>query len=352
MKDPRDYLANYTPPSAGHSLGRLKDDPGDETGSGITVLTHNDFLYAFISTILKHRTGGLSEADESESASDFRDALEELVGAKVHGVSDWSAATTYNTLGTAVMRGGMQFTSIRNSYNTNKPPETNPLFWLKVPKVDTLVERYHEGIIIPATLSPLHTYGGTYYQQTFSLGRHRIGDALTGAFCNAFGIHLDGTTVVGGSTLATAIAAHWAKDIIAPDVAGVRTLKDLRECVIRSMGAAGGNAPTLAEVQAAQNSAHVHDLAHSHDINHTHTINHSHPSSLNRSNSTGAYEEQFPLGSSFVALTDLTYTYSGNSGTGGGTVYGTGNSGSTGGAETRGKSFVAGVPYVVALVAA
>lgn len=337
MKDPRDYLANYTPASGGWSLGRLKDDPGDETGSGITVLTHNDFLYAFMATILSHRSGGLSETDESETASDFRDALEELVGWKIPGVSAWSAATTYGTLGTAVLRHGRQFVNILNSYNTNKDPVLNPTYWYPVPRTDEILDRFHTCRVIPAELSPLHTLGGTYYQQTFSLGRHRFGGA-SGVVFNAYGIHLDGTTVVGGSTLATAVAAHWAKDIFAPEAVGVRTLKDLRECVIRSMGASGGNAATLAEVQAAMMQDHGHAASSVSSVGHNLGISHTSSSDgIDKFFMDGTESTLVRTSSPTISVTTSATVTNPNSG--------------SHGAETRGKSFVAGVPYIVAMVA-
>ncbi len=342
MKDPRDYLTNFTPPSSGYSLGRLKDDPGDETGSGITVLTHNDFLYALLAPILKYK-GAVSETDESETASDMLDALEIMAGLKNTDVNEWSAATTYGTLGTVVFHHGMQFINILNSGNTNKPPFENPTYWFPVPESRMLYRMYAEGIIQPGTLSPLHTLGGTYYQQTFSLGSHRFGGA-SGVVFNAYGIHLDGTTVVGGSTLATAVAAHWAKDIFAPEAVGVRTLKDLRECVIRSMGAAGGNAATLAEVQAAM----MQDHGHASSASASGTLKDSNGYYLSDNNPvTGANNRCYvngglvePIkGDDWQVTVAVTPSVTNP------------NSGSHG-AETRGKSFVAGVPYVVAMVAA
>lgn len=86
MKDIRNYLVNFLVASAGFSLGRLKDDPGDGSGSGVVVATHNDFLYAFYAPIIKY-LGAVSDTDESESASDFTNALERIaqtVGASAH----------------------------------------------------------------------------------------------------------------------------------------------------------------------------------------------------------------------------------------------------------------------------
>lgn len=77
MKDIRSFLANYTAASSGYSLGKLKDNPGDDTGSALTSALFNDLLYAFYAFILKY--GTVSDTDESESASDFVDALEAAI---------------------------------------------------------------------------------------------------------------------------------------------------------------------------------------------------------------------------------------------------------------------------------
>ncbi|HOW83280.1 MAG TPA: hypothetical protein PK573_12020 [Spirochaetota bacterium] len=74
MKDIRSYLLNYTPASSGYSFGKLKDNPGDDTGSAVTEKWANDLMYAFYAFINKY--GTVSDTDESESASDFVDAVE------------------------------------------------------------------------------------------------------------------------------------------------------------------------------------------------------------------------------------------------------------------------------------
>lgn len=86
MKKISSYLINLIAPSAGFSEGRIKDDPGDGSGSGATVQTGNDWLYAIYAPILKYM-GALSDADESESASDMLNALERIaehLGASEH----------------------------------------------------------------------------------------------------------------------------------------------------------------------------------------------------------------------------------------------------------------------------
>lgn len=81
MKDIRSYLTNYDTATTAFSKGKLKDNPGDDTGSGITVKTHNDLYYAVIAVIERWLTGGIRGTDESEAAgtADLADAIEEYV---------------------------------------------------------------------------------------------------------------------------------------------------------------------------------------------------------------------------------------------------------------------------------
>ncbi len=74
MKDIQSYFDNYDEPSSGFSFGKFRDNPGDDTGSALTADLFNDLLYAFYAFINKY--GEVSDTDESESASDFVNALE------------------------------------------------------------------------------------------------------------------------------------------------------------------------------------------------------------------------------------------------------------------------------------
>ncbi len=77
MKDIRTFLTHFKEASEGFSLGKLKNNPGDSTGSGADAQYLNDFLYAFYAFILKY--GLISGTDESELNSDFLDAIENCV---------------------------------------------------------------------------------------------------------------------------------------------------------------------------------------------------------------------------------------------------------------------------------
>jgi hypothetical protein len=320
------HLANITAPSGGFSKGRLKDNPGDGSGTGITVQTHNDFLYAFYALIEKYRTGGMSDADESETASDVIDALEEMVGLKVNTVAEWAVGTTYSTLGTPVMRYGMQFVNILNTANIGKDPVLQPAYWMAVPKADALFDHFSRGRVLRAECAGVHDYNGAKYQQYFSLGVHRVG-GVAGAVFNAWGVHLDGGTVTGGSALDTLLASYFLQTSFAPGTPKV--LKDARETVDRAGGVTGGLAPTIGVRQEDQGHGHYHTV---------YAYGSSPYSGFGFAPSTGASSSQTTGGGGAWAAKDIV-----TDGTNGTPRVGT---------ETRVKAFVTGVPYFVIMVAA
>jgi hypothetical protein len=316
MKRISSYLANYDDPSSGFSEGKLRDNPGDETGSGITVQTHNDFLYGFYAVIKKFLTGGLSDTDESETNSDFTRALEEAMGMRVYGIDDWSSAATYSTLGQKVMRAGIQFVCVNTTSNLNKDPLTQPLYWMAVPNSRELFEAYNAGRVIHGGTHPMHDYNNAAYQQYFSLGQHKIGGA-SGTVFNAYGVHLDGGTVTAGSTLDTILNTWFLQATFAPG--SPKVLKDAKGRLLRAIDATGGQAPTMGEVLEDQMQGHKHSY-------------------------------QGPSGPLIGALGSaygLTPTYSV---TGSPVTDGTNGEPRTG-STTRDKSLTVGVPYMVIMVA-
>lgn len=74
MKSLSSYLTNIIAPSTGYSEGQYKDNPGDDTGTGMTAQAMNDILYALFAVITKY--DAVSNTNETEAASDFLDALE------------------------------------------------------------------------------------------------------------------------------------------------------------------------------------------------------------------------------------------------------------------------------------
>jgi len=255
MKRISSVVTNYDAASTGFSEGKLRDNPGDDTGSSVVAAIDNDAYYGRYAVIKKYLTGGITDTDESETASDFLNGLEEMIGYRQDSVSAWSAAATYSTLDEKVMRAGMQFVCINTTSNLNLDPLTNPLHWMAVPDFRELFNMYNHGSLIYAA-HQLHDYNNAKYRQYFSLGLHKVGGA-SGTSFNAWGVHLDGSAV-GSGALSTIIETWYLKTPFAPGSVGARTLKDARGKVPRGVDATGGQADEIGEVLADQMQGHRH----------------------------------------------------------------------------------------------
>src|SRR5574344_2861014 len=100
-------IANYDSASTGFSDGKLRDNPGDDTGSGVMAAWGNDIWYALRAIVKKwHGAGEVSNTAESENNHDVLDAIEQMVGMDVYGIDAYNPATTYSTLGESVMYAG------------------------------------------------------------------------------------------------------------------------------------------------------------------------------------------------------------------------------------------------------
>lgn len=246
MKKPSSFLTNTTTP-AGRANGQAINDPGGGTGSGVDQEIFNDPAYCSIAVIESHKEGGISDSDETTTASDMRDAIEEMVSKKIDGVSDYASGTTYSAPGTVtdlVMHKGFQFINISNAGNLGNDPLANPLLWFKIPKVDTLMDQHYSGESISGGMSPVADRAGVKYLQNMLFGNYRLGG--NGAdFYDFFRVALDGTTVTGDATLEDDIFKigtadeYWNIDLIAPDVLGTRTLIDMGGHITESMTVGG-----------------------------------------------------------------------------------------------------------------
>lgn len=250
MKNISAYLTNFDAPSAGFSEGKLKDDPGDASGSGITVLTHNDFLYGHVAAIIKY-LGALSGTDESETASDVLDAIETMSGIKNPNTADYDNSTTY-AQDDLVMYLGVQFSSMINS-NLGNNPLDNPDKWLPCFNRDDAVVKWRNGEDIKGGMEAVHDFRDAGYRQNFTWGKYNFG-GNTGRNFDAFGVHLDGTVVTANPTLEAIFDVggpdeYHLLDIIAPDVVGTRTLLDARGRVPRIVDAGGGDTENVGVVQ-------------------------------------------------------------------------------------------------------
>jgi hypothetical protein len=257
MKRPDSFLTNTTAP-AGRALGVAKNNPGDNSGSGMDKEIYNDLAYAALAVIESYKDGGNSDSDETTTASDMRDALEEMGHMRVtdsvtpaNSVEEWDNATTYSAV-TLVTWKGFQFVAYNLTGNLNKDPLTNPDYWHVIPKPDEMLERYHSGRICPAGMSGLADRAGGNYAQNIAYGRYRLG-GNGDDFYDFFRVALDGSVVSGDGTLEAIMGvsggiAHPFLDIFAPDVLGTRTLIDMGGRTTRAQSS-GGKADTVGEVQ-------------------------------------------------------------------------------------------------------
>lgn len=246
MKRPDSFLTNTTT-ITGRSQGQAKDNPGDNSGTGMVSEIYNDPAYSVIAMAESWKEGGLSDSNETTDSSDLRDAIEEMVSKKVSGVSDWVVGTSYSA-GDIVIYKGFQFVSYLASANIGNDPITNPDKWYKIPTPENLLDDFFGGLP-KQDLSPIADRSGTDYQQNIAYGEYRLGGNADD-FYDFFRVHLDGTQVTGDATLEAIFDVGGANeyfniDLIAPDVLGTRTLIDMGGRYIRSQSGAGDVVPTM-----------------------------------------------------------------------------------------------------------
>ncbi len=326
MRNLPSIVANYDSATTGFSDGTLRDNPGDDTGSGVMSAWGNDIWYALRAIVKKyHGAGEVSGAPESENNHDVLDAIEQMIGLSVYGVADYNPATTYGTLGESVMYAGMQFVNINTSSNLGKTPLTQPLYWLPVPDSRDLFVKSVHGLPVWGASHPIHDYNNAAYKQSFGLGMHRIG-GYNGTTFTAVGVHLDGQSIgATGTPLSNIVEAWHLKDIWMPGPEGSRVSKDARGRLLRAIDATGGQADEMAGVLNDRMQGHVHSIG----VAYGGTTD-----SLIRAS---GYESSGgdPTAGTFLCSSPITDT-----------VNGTPRTGST----TRDKSVTGGVPYMVVMV--
>ena len=252
-------VANYDSASTGFSDGKLRDNPGDDTGSGVMSAWGNDIWYALRAIVKKyHGAGDVSGAPESENNYDVLSSIEQMMGLDVYGVNAYNPATTYSTLGESVMYAGMQFVNINASANLGKTPLTEPLYWLPLPDSRDLFVKSVHGLPVWGASHPIHDFNNAAYKQSFGLGTHRIG-GYSGTTFTAVGVHLDGQAIGETGTALSGIVEAWhLKDIWMPGSEGSRSSIDARGRLLRAIDATGGQADLMAGVLDDQMQGHRH----------------------------------------------------------------------------------------------
>lgn len=333
MRNLPSIVSNYDSASTGFSDGTLRDNPGDDTGSGVMSAWGNDIWYALRAIVKRwHGAGNVSGSPESENNHDVLDAIEQMIGLSVFGVADYNPATTYSTLGESVMYAGMQFVNINASSNLGKTPLTEPDYWLPVPDSRELFVKSVHGLPVWGASHPIHDFNDSAYLQSFGLGTHRIG-GYSGTTFNAVGIHLDGQAIGATATALSDIVEAWhLKDVWMPGAEGSRSSVDARGRLLRAIEATGGQADLLAEVLNDQMQGHRHWVE-------TRTTG---APAGNNGKISGA-----PNDAAIATAAESTYNQTGpvilTDGTNG-----TPRTGST----TRDKSVTGGVPYMVVMAPA
>lgn len=258
MRTLNNIVSNFDAAATGYPEGSFRNNPGDDTGSGVMAAMGNDLWYAISAMVTKYK-GAKSGNAETTVASDFMDSIELAMGIQAPTIAAWVSGTDYSTLGdVSVMRYGMQFTSILPSGNIGKDPMTNPTYWLPVPEARALWIAHSEGRVSTGGSLSVHDHTNANYKQYFSLGHHVL-QGPTGFTFDAYGVHLDGSAV-GSGALSTIVEAWHLKDSFAPGSTGSRTLKDAKGRVMRFIDAAAGRADLIGEVLADQMQGHGHKV--------------------------------------------------------------------------------------------
>ena len=220
------YLINLIAASSGYPLGQLKDNPGDNSGTGIVAQTHNDILYSLVAAITKY--SAISDTNESTTDSDFIDAIERLTGHGHGSVSEYSNSTTY-AINEQVFFYGIQFVSLQGS-NTGNSPLTSHTYWAPAPETVKMFQSFVNGEILRSGMDPVDESGGGSFQTWIKYGIHNLG-GTSGQDYQAYKVHLDGTVVTGDTDLETifdpgGVNEYRFIDTVAPDSMGTRTLID------------------------------------------------------------------------------------------------------------------------------
>lgn len=177
-------------------------------------------------------------------------------------VSAWDVSTTYSTAGMLVERFGRHYSATGIAGNIGKDPvdPANITYWFPSPGVNKLEQMAKQGIIFRGGLHPVNDYSHAQYAQNLLI------DKMTraGQDYEFYMVKLDGTQVTGDTTLEGIFDVGGGDEypylsLVAPG--SPKILLEGREKYLRAMGAGGGNAPTLAAIQADQFQGHWHTFA-------------------------------------------------------------------------------------------
>ncbi len=264
MKEPDNFLTNPVSPTTPRPYGAAKDNPGDNSGSGMTAELYNDPAYALLLAINKYKEDGISNNDESLDDPDFMYALMEALGERVDGIDDWESGTTYSAIGDLVMYKGIQYVSYNYTGNVGQIPVPGSTYWYAIPTKHELITSFQNGTV-HFGMHKINDRDGLYYQQNISFGKHRLGGNGDDYYDFTL-IALDGTQVTGDADLVAALGIgtvneHPMIDIFAPESGSIRTLIDMGERSLVGQSNGSGESDTMGEEQDDRIEQHEHSLS-------------------------------------------------------------------------------------------
>lgn len=168
-------------------------------------------------------------------------------------IDEYDASTTY-AQDDEVMYLGQQYTSMKDS-NTGNDPLFDLDYWYPTDSKENLLKYFRNGLVQRGGVEDIHNYRDAGYRQWFPMGKLFFSSNNgEGKVFQAYGVHMDGTTVTGDTDLEDILdesgsAEYPFIDLFAPDSAGTRTLLDYRGRVPRAVDGTGGNTKDVSEVQ-------------------------------------------------------------------------------------------------------
>lgn len=168
-------------------------------------------------------------------------------------VSEWASGTTYSQ-DDHVMYLGIQYVSMVNS-NTGNIPMDNLDKWYPCPSKEEIMRMWKSGYMNKGGLDDIHDYRDGSYRQFFPAGKYYFsGSNGGGRAFQAWAVHADGTTLTGDADLEAIFdpggsAEYHLIDLFAPDVAGTRTIMDTKGRYSRVVDGGGGNTAAVGGTQ-------------------------------------------------------------------------------------------------------
>lgn len=221
----------------------------------------NESLLTYIDSVGADNTAPGSDAfiEDGEIVQFDSDTGLSIVSENTGEIALWDAGTSYSVAGTLSRKEGFTVSATGRGSNQNKNPllAVNNSYWYVAPAERDLIRMANANRFY-SELHPIHDRAGSYYNQYLKVGKKDI----SGTQYEFFIVHLDGSVVTGNTNLENilGVGETWQNpfiDILAPDVAGTRTLVDMGGDALRFQEASGDFATVGGKV-ADQFQGHWH----------------------------------------------------------------------------------------------